>query len=65
MRHFDCTFNTFLRAAAMSLPFVYGAIVLAAFAPATLHAQSMLAGDIAGTVLGTGAFATDRRSHAV
>lgn len=35
----------------MSLPFVYGATLIATFAPATLHAQSMLAGDIAGTVL--------------
>ena len=55
MRHFrkydiGCSFKKMIRAAAMSLPFASGVILLLPFAPATLHAQSSLSGDLAGTV---------------
>ncbi len=47
---FGCSFNKMIRAAALSLPFVSGAILLLSCAPAALHAQTLLAGDLAGTV---------------
>lgn len=68
MRHFrkfGCSIKKVVRAAAMSLPFQSGAMLLLPCAPVRLHAQSMLAGDISGTVLGPGGTATNRRSNAI
>jgi Carboxypeptidase regulatory-like domain len=48
---FSCTYKRMIWAAAMSLPFVSGAILLLPFAPATLVAQGIITGGIAGTVM--------------